>query len=90
LFDDLTVYEHFLIFSIFKNNSKETEIWSLIWQLDLEAKSEDLAKSLSGGQKWKLSVGIALIGGSKFVLLDEPTSGMDPTAWRKLWDVLKF
>lgn len=34
------------------------------------------------------SVGIALIGGSKFVVLDEPTSGMDPYARRATWDVL--
>lgn len=36
-----------------------------------------------------MSVGIALIGDSKFVVLDEPTAGMDPTARRHLWDMLK-
>lgn len=36
----------------------------------------------------KLSVGIALCGGSKIVILDEPTSGMDPSARRFLWDLL--
>lgn len=48
-----------------------------------------MAKNLSGGSKRKLSVAIALIGGSKFVLLDEPTSGMDLSSRRKLWDMLK-
>lgn len=48
-----------------------------------------MAKNLSGGNKRKLSVAIALIGGSKFVLLDEPTAGMDLSARRKLWNVLK-
>lgn len=38
--------------------------------------------------KRKLSVGIALCGNSKVILLDEPTSGMDPTARRALWDLL--
>lgn len=38
--------------------------------------------------KRKVSVGVALIGGSKVVILDEPTSGMDPTARRTLWDLL--
>lgn len=44
---------------------------------------------MSGGYRRKLSVAIALIGGSKFVLLDEPTAGMDLTARRKLWNMLK-
>ncbi|KAH9493237.1 ATP-binding cassette sub- A member 3 [Bulinus truncatus] len=42
----------------------------------------------SGGNKRKLSVGISIIGNPKFIMLDEPTAGMDPIARRKLWDVL--
>lgn len=48
-----------------------------------------LSKNLSGGQKRKLSVAIAMIGNSQIVLLDEPTSGMDTSARRRLWDMLK-
>ena len=48
-----------------------------------------MAKSLSGGQKRKLSVAIALIGNSKLVILDEPSSGMDTSSRRKLWEMLK-
>jgi len=48
-----------------------------------------MAKNLSGGNKRKLSVSIALCGGSKLVLLDEPTSGLDLCARRNLWDMLK-
>ena len=47
------------------------------------------AGNLSGGGRRKLSVAIALVGGSKLVLLDEPTSGMDLTARRRLWNMLK-
>jgi|EP01049_Picozoa_sp_SAG25_P001461 ATP-binding cassette subfamily A (ABC1) protein 3 len=44
---------------------------------------------LSGGQKRKLSVGIALIGASKTIILDEPSSGMDPYSRRSMWDLLQ-
>jgi len=48
-----------------------------------------LAQRLPGGSKRKLSVAIALCGDSKFILLDEPTSGMDLQARRQLWNTLK-
>jgi ABC-type multidrug transport system ATPase subunit len=48
-----------------------------------------LANTLSGGQKRKLSVGIALIGDTKVVILDEPTSGMDTTTRRRFWDMIR-
>ena len=43
---------------------------------------------MSGGQRRKLSLGIALIGGSQIVFLDEPTSGMDPQSRRITWDLI--
>ena len=48
-----------------------------------------MTNTLSGGNKRKLSVAIALCGPSKLVMLDEPTAGMDLTARRALWDMLK-
>uniref|UniRef100_A0A4W2G9T0 ATP-binding cassette sub-family A member 3-like n=1 Tax=Bos indicus x Bos taurus TaxID=30522 RepID=A0A4W2G9T0_BOBOX len=45
--------------------------------------------SLSGGTKRKLSIIIALLGGSKVVILDEPSSGMDPFSRRATWDILQ-
>ena len=47
------------------------------------------AKDLSGGSRRKLSVAIALCGNSKFIMLDEPTSGMDLQARRALWNMLR-
>ena len=67
----------------------ETEIAKVIDELQMQDVQDDLVKNLSGGAKRKLSVAIALIGGSKLVMLDEPTSGMDRTERRKLWDILK-
>ena len=56
--------------------------------MDLWHRHDYQAHMLSGGQERKLSLGIALIGDSKLILLDEPTSGMDLTSRRKLWDML--
>lgn len=50
---------------------------------------DTMAKDLSGGNKRKLCVALSLVANSRIVLMDEPTSGMDLTVRRKLWDVLK-
>jgi ATP-binding cassette subfamily A (ABC1) protein 3 len=61
----------------------------LLADVDLWDFRDTLACNLSGGNKRKLSVAIALIGNSKLVVLDEPTAGMDMSARRKLWNMLK-
>ena len=61
----------------------------MLIDIDLDKQKNQLAKTLSGGQKRKLSVAISMIGNSKIVMLDEPTSGMDALSRRKLWDMLK-
>jgi ATP-binding cassette subfamily A (ABC1) protein 3 len=82
LFDLLTPEEHLSVFIDFKGNddgaiSKKAEIDELIENVGLNEYRNTMAKNLSGGSKRKLSVAIALCGNSKFILLDEPTSGMD-------------
>ncbi|CAB3224165.1 unnamed protein product [Arctia plantaginis] len=66
-----------------------TDIDTLIKKLELEPKRDYPSKGLSGGQKRRLCVGIALSGQAKVVLLDEPTSGMDPASRRGLWELLQ-
>ncbi len=61
----------------------------MLKDLDLWTFRDTLSCDLSGGSKRKLSVGIALIGQSKLVVLDEPTAGMDLTARRRVWNMLK-
>ena len=88
----LTPQEHLELYCIFKGvpiDQVSEEVEKTLKDIDLEEKRNAFAKNLSGGQKRKLSVGIAMIGGSKLILLDEPTSGMDLTARRKVWDMLK-
>uniref|UniRef100_A0A1B0GH75 Putative lipid exporter abca1 n=1 Tax=Lutzomyia longipalpis TaxID=7200 RepID=A0A1B0GH75_LUTLO len=92
LFDSLTVREHIIFYSRLKGLDKkdvEAEVKKYVGILELEKKINAMAKTLSGGMKRKLSVGVALCGGSKVVLCDEPTSGMDPAARRALWDLLQ-
>ena len=93
LFDDLTVKEHLELYANIKGMPKSeipAAVTKMIVDLKLEEKTNYQSKTLSGGQKRKLSTGIAFIGGSKLIFLDEPTTGMDPTNRRVLWDVLKM
>nr|XP_033770036.1 ATP-binding cassette sub-family A member 3 [Geotrypetes seraphini]XP_033770037.1 ATP-binding cassette sub-family A member 3 [Geotrypetes seraphini]XP_033770038.1 ATP-binding cassette sub-family A member 3 [Geotrypetes seraphini] len=92
LFDNMTVEEHLFFYSDMKGFSPwkcPEEIERILRILDLQEKRCSLSKTLSGGMKRKLSIGIALIGNSKVVMLDEPTSGMDPASRRATWDLLQ-
>lgn len=92
LFDHMTVEEHLRFYSGLKGYPIEKcpgEIDRILQILNLEEKRFALSKSLSGGMKRKLSIGIALIGDSKVVMLDEPTSGMDPVSRRATWELLQ-
>ncbi|KPM06947.1 ABC transporter sub-family A-like protein 9 [Sarcoptes scabiei] len=91
LFNHLTVEEHLWLFCKLKDVDEQripSQIDRMIKLLDFESKRRSQAYTLSGGMKRKLSVGIALIGDSKVVLLDEATSGMDVSARRFIWDLL--
>ena len=91
LFDNLTPEEHLDIFYDFKGGDpkrKKEELKDLIRDVSLGPDKKKVAASLSGGNRRKLSVCIALCGGSKLVMLDEPTAGMDLGARRFLWDML--
>ena len=57
-------------------------VTEIIKDVDLVEKTDISAANMSGGQKRKLSVGIALIGDPKVIFLDEPTAGVDPYSRR--------
>uniref|UniRef100_A0A8C9PG07 ABC transporter domain-containing protein n=1 Tax=Spermophilus dauricus TaxID=99837 RepID=A0A8C9PG07_SPEDA len=91
LFQHLTVAEHILFYAQLKGKSWEEA------QLGMEAMLEDTglhhkrneeAQDLSGGMQRKLSVALAFVGDAKVVILDEPTSGVDPYSRRSIWDLL--
>jgi len=81
LFDLLTVEEHLDFYARLRClvNSKE-HIEALLGTLSLKRERKKLSMNLSGGNKRKLSVAIALIGKPRLILLDEPSTGVDPDA----------
>lgn len=64
------------------------EITTMLRDMGLEDKRHALSGDLSGGMKRKLSVGMAFVGGSRTVFLDEPTAGVDPFSRRAIWELL--
>ena len=89
-FDYLTVEEHLEYMCKIKGSEvNHQEINELITKIELLPKKNALCSTLSGGQKRKLCIALALIGNSRIILLDEPTSGMDVMARRSLWEFLK-
>ena len=86
-FDRLTVRESIQYYSrLF--GGKATEVDALIELADLEDKSREQFRYLSGGLKQRLGIAIALVNDPEIVFLDEPTTGLDPRARREVWDVL--
>jgi len=55
----------------------------------LEAKADDRVKTLSGGQQRRLDLGLGIIGNPELLVLDEPTTGFDPSARRGAWDLIR-
>ncbi|POM73056.1 ABCA1 lipid exporter [Phytophthora palmivora] len=69
-------------------SSLDRVVMEKIQQLNLSDFEHKLAGSLSGGNKRKLSVAIAMIGNPAIIFLDEPSTGMDPVSRRFMWDVI--
>jgi ABC-2 type transport system ATP-binding protein len=85
--DKLRVSETLKLFASFYglNHDRVSEIMMLV---GLEEKKKARVGNLSGGQRQKLALGIALLNNPKILLLDEPTTGLDPNARRELWGIL--
>jgi ABC-2 type transport system ATP-binding protein len=85
--DKLRVTETLLLFaSFFKLGAERVEeVMNLV---GLEDKKRSYVVNLSGGQRQRLALGIALINNPSILLLDEPTTGLDPNARREIWEIL--
>jgi ABC-type multidrug transport system ATPase subunit len=92
LWDVLSGQEHLHLFACIKGlnpASVKPVVQKLLAEVKLTEAAQVRSGSYSGGMKRRLSVAIALIGEPKLVILDEPTTGMDPITRRHVWDVIE-
>lgn len=88
---DLTVYENLWVYSRYFDIPREVSrkrIDGLLTFFGLNDKRDTQVDDLSGGMKRKLSVARSLINDPKILIMDEPTTGLDPTARRQIWDTI--
>ena len=92
LWPNLTAREHLELFAgirgVPKHKMAET-IQEWLESVDLDEVQHSRVSSFSGGMKRRLSVAMSTIGGSKIIVLDEPTTGMDPVNRAEAWELIK-
>jgi ABC-2 type transport system ATP-binding protein len=87
LYPNLTVREHLAHFAGYYQRSRD--IAEVIEIVGLAEKADARVRTLSGGQKRRLDLGLALVGDPELIFLDEPTTGFDPGARRAAWDTIR-
>jgi len=85
--EKITVLETIRLFASFYKQPDE-KIGKVIHLVGLEDKKDAYTKNLSGGQRQRLALGISLLNDPEILILDEPTTGLDPSARREIWDIL--
>ncbi|HUZ16558.1 MAG TPA: ABC transporter ATP-binding protein, partial [Gaiellaceae bacterium] len=86
LWPNLTVRETHAVFAGYY--AKPRDVDEVIALVGLSEKAGARVKTLSGGQKRRLDLGVALVGDPELVFLDEPTTGFDPAARRAAWEMI--
>jgi len=87
MYENLTVAEHLAQFAGYYEHSRPVD--EVLGLIGLEEKRDTRARRLSGGQRRRLDLGLALIGDPELLFLDEPTTGFDPGARRRAWDTIR-
>ena len=88
IYDDLTVQENLTFYGGVYGITDRTRISQTIDLVGLNGHESTLTRSLSAGWRQRLALGISLVHEPKLLFLDEPTSGVDPTARRAFWDLI--
>ncbi|MBA4603348.1 ABC transporter ATP-binding protein [Thermoactinomyces mirandus] len=86
LFEHLTVRESLQLYGSFYRKTRPLK--EILQAFDLTEKEKARVKHLSGGQRQRLAIAIAVIHDPRVIFLDEPTTGLDPQARRRLWDIV--
>jgi ABC-2 type transport system ATP-binding protein len=87
MYGNLTVDESLVMFAGYYRRPRSVD--EVVRLIGLEEKRGARVRTLSGGQKRRLDLGLALIGDPELVFLDEPTTGFDPAARRAAWDTIR-
>jgi ABC-2 type transport system ATP-binding protein len=87
-YEDLTVRENLEYFAAIVGARAE-QVAEVVEQVDLGDAAGQLARSLSGGQRSRLSLAAALLGRPELLVLDEPTIGLDPVLRERLWGLFR-
>jgi ABC-2 type transport system ATP-binding protein len=87
-YEDLSVAENLRYFAALVGATRG-HVDQLLARMDLEAAAGQLVRSLSGGQRSRLSLAMALLGEPELLLLDEPTVGLDPVLRERLWRLFR-
>ncbi len=88
LYDDLTVWENLTFYGGVYGIHDKKRIEETLALVGLAGHGSELARALSAGWRQRLALAIALVHRPKLLFLDEPTSGVDPTARRSFWDLI--
>jgi ABC-type multidrug transport system ATPase subunit len=92
VFETLTVREHLELFGKLKGldrKSARAQTDEILENLELSENAKKQVGTLSGGQRRRILIGLALLGKPPLLILDEPTTGLDPNARRTVWQMLK-
>jgi ABC-2 type transport system ATP-binding protein len=87
LSEKLSVRETLTLFRSFYRDGMDPE--AAMARVSLTEKADSWVRNLSGGQKQRLAVACALVGDPDLLFLDEPTTGLDPSSRRQLWDLIR-